>query len=187
MRITNEFRVPLPVEESWRVLLDVPRIASCLPGARLDGVLDDGAYAGSVAVRLGPIALTFEGRARIIDADPAARRVRVRAEGRDTKGRGAATAEVAFALFSEPADTRVEIATDLTLSGSVAQFARGADMIDDLASHLIGQFAENLRTKLEAAEAPGSPAASIQAGALGMALLWRALRRCARRILGRAG
>jgi len=201
MRITNEFLVPLPVEESWRVLLDVPRIAPCLPGARLEEVLDDGAYAGSVAVRLGPIALVFKGRAQIVDADPAARQARVRAEGRDTKGRGAATAEVAFALFSEPGGTRVEIVTDLTLSGSIAQFARAADMIDDVANHLIGQFAGNLHRELEAGEtglsrddraAPGqssamTPAAPIQAGTLGVAILWRALLRFAGRILGRTG
>lgn len=191
MRITSEFHVPLPVAESWRVLLDVPGIAPCLPGARIDEVLGDGAYAGGVAVRLGPIALAFKGRAQIMDADPAARRARIRAEGRDTKGRGAATAEVAFALLSEPAGTRVEIVTDLTLSGSVAQFARGAGMIDDLASHLVGQFAENLRRKLEATEkaeeATAAVSAPIQAGTLGIALLWRAVLRLTGRILGRSG
>ena len=189
MRITNEFEVPLPVEESWRVLLDVPRIAPCLPGARLDEALGDDAYAGNVAVRLGPIALTFKGRAQVLDAEPAARRARVRAEGRDTKGRGAATADVAFVLIAEPAGTRVEIETDLTLSGSVAQFGRAAGMIDDLASHLIGQFAENLREMLAAtetiAETTIEPAVPIQAGGLGIALLWRALLRFAKRILGR--
>ena len=190
MRITNEFEVPLPVEETWGVLLDVPRIAPCLPGARLDEALGDSAYAGGVAVRLGPIALAFKGRAQVLDADPAVLRARVRAEGRDTKGRGAATADVAFALSPAPSGTRVGIVTDLALSGSVAQFGRAAGMIDDLASHLIGQFAENLREMLVSTEAvpetAAVPAAPIQAGGLGIALLWRALLRFAGRILGRS-
>ena len=94
-------------------------------------------------------------------------------------------------LIAEPTGTRVEIATDLTLSGSVAQFARGAGMIDDIASHLIGQFADNLRDKLAATEkteeTTAEPAPPLRAGALGIALLWRALLRLAGRFLGGTG
>lgn len=211
MQITSAFEVPLPVDESWRVLLDVPRIASCMPGAQLTDVFGDDAYGGKVAVRLGPVGLSFKGRARIVSADASARRAQVRAEGSDTKGRGGAAADVLFHLAPTSVGTRVEIVTNLSLSGAVAQYGRSAGIVNDLANHLIGEFAANLRRKLELEGAAaargtmsaaaqdslsvlGAPAAAeepspapLQVGSLGLRLLWRALIRSIRRLFGRSG
>ncbi|NYZ13696.1 SRPBCC family protein [Azospirillum sp. RWY-5-1] len=151
MNIHNRFEVPLPPDQAWAVLLDIPRIAPCMPGARLISVDGDDAYTGEVQVRLGPVVMSFRGQARITSKDEANRSATVRAEGRDQKGRGGATADVTFRMVPAGAGTAVEIDTALTLSGSVAQYGRGAGMINDLANHLIGQFAGNLRKELDAA------------------------------------
>src|SRR3546814_1607105 len=121
MQIANSFHVPLPAEQAWAVLLNVPRIAPCMPGARLHSTdADSDTYAGEVQVRLGPVLLVFRGRAILKEVVPAAHRALVRAEGRDTQGRGSASADVAFALVPEGQATRVDITTNLTLSGLVA-------------------------------------------------------------------
>jgi carbon monoxide dehydrogenase subunit G len=209
MQITSAFEVPLPVDESWRVLLDVPRVASCIPGAQLTEVLGDGAYGGKVAVRLGPVGLSFKGRARIVSADTVERRAQVRAEGSDTKGRGGAAADVQFHLAAASAGTRVEIVTSLSLTGSVAQYGRSSGMVNDLANHLISQFADNLRRKLalEGTANVGAPAAvqdasglrrspvgaeepstpPLQVGSLGLRLLWQAFVRSIHRLFPSRG
>ena len=204
MEIRNSFDIPLPIAEAWRVLLDVPRIAPCMPGARLHEVIDANRYKGEVAVRLGPVMLSFSGKAEIVELDPVARTARVRAEGNDAKGRGGAQAVVHFALEPRDGSTRVAIVTNLTLTGSVAQYGRGAGMINDLANHMVGQFAANLRRELErtapvataAADPDGRtsasaqpaqaerPAAPIDGGRLGFWLVWRAIVRFFRRFFG---
>ena len=158
----------MPVPQAWELLTDIEDIAPCMPGADLVEVLEDGAYRGNVSVRLGPVALTFEGVACFEEMDSDVHRARVTAQGSDKKGRGGATAEISFLL--EPIDqgTRVLIDTDLTLSGSIAQYGRGAGMINELASQLVGQFADALHEKIaavppsrelgeSAAMAPASP------------------------------
>lgn len=158
MKIKNSFEVPLPVEEAWKNLLDIPSIAPCMPGARLLGVEDDSIYTGEVAVRLGPVLLSFKGRAEVVAKDPVAKTAQVRAQGRDAKGRGSANADVAFHLVEQANGTRVEIETNLNLSGAVAQYGRGAGMITDLSNHLIGEFARNLEAKFRSEKtiAPGA-------------------------------
>ena len=208
MQITSAFEVPLPVEESWRVLLDVPRIASCVPGAQLTEVLGNDAYNGQVTVRLGPIGLSFRGRAQIVNADETGRRAELRAEGSDVKGRGGAAADVRFHLAAASPGTRVEIVTNLMLTGSVAQYGRSSGMVNDLANHLIGQFADNLRRKLalegKAAVAPAAAqavttasrssviaeepeTAPLEVGSIGSRLLWRALIRSIHRFFSSKG
>jgi carbon monoxide dehydrogenase subunit G len=196
MEIRNTFDVPLPADAAWRVLLDVPRIAPCLPGAKLTETLGENRYAGEVAVRLGPVMLTFAGRAEILEIDAATHQARVKAEGRDAKGRGGAAASVKFGLQPEGAGTRVSIVTDLTLSGAVAQYGRGVGMINDLANHLVGQFAANLRRELERTQPsepvaaapepppPPPPPAPISGGRLGLLLLWQAFLRAVKRLFG---
>jgi carbon monoxide dehydrogenase subunit G len=162
MRIENGFDVPLPPAEAWRVLLDIERITPCMPGAQLLESLGDNAYKGKVAVKLGPVAVSFVGTARFEAIDEAARKVRVRAGGSDEKGRGGAQATVDFALAeATPGSTHVAIATDLSLNGAVAQYGRGAAMIQDMAQQIVGRFAANLRHQIEAGRsaAPVAPAA----------------------------
>jgi uncharacterized protein len=158
MEIESSFTVPLNRENTWRVLLDIPRIAPCMPGARLTGADEEAkSYDGEVQVRLGPVMLAFAGKARIVELVEADHKARVTAEGRDKKGRGGASAEVLFCLAEvTPNETRVDINTVLNLSGSIAQYGRGSGMINDLANHLIGQFAENLRQEVVGSEDAGA-------------------------------
>jgi uncharacterized protein len=170
MQIKSSFHVPLPVEEAWKTLLDVPTIAPCMPGARLLGVEDDDTYLGEVAVRLGPVMLKFKGKAQIVERDAESRSAKVKAQGRDTKGRGSANAEVLFTLVEDTGGTRVDIVTDLSLSGSVAQYGRGAAIIDDLSQHLVGEFARNLEAELRKSDANGisdMPAADVHGDTTG--------------------
>ena len=158
MKFENSFDVSLPPTEAWPVLMDVERIAPCMPGATLTELVDDKTFKGTVSVRLGPVALTFAGEASFEDVDDTAHTANVKAQGRDPKGRGGANATVAFRL--EPSDTgsRVLIETDLTLSGSVAQYGRGVGMIQSVASQLIGQFAKALEEEIATDKSTGEAA-----------------------------
>lgn len=160
MKIENQFEVPLSQSDAWTTLLDIPRIAPCLPGTKLLDVEEGGRYRGEVQVRLGPVMLTFKGRAEIVERDNQAYTAKVVADGRDAKGRGGAKANVDFRLVPADSATRVQIETDLTLSGSIAQYGRASGMIEDVASHLIGEFAKCLRGEIgHGASAPASGAA----------------------------
>lgn len=157
MEIRNSFEVALPPDEAWRVLMDIPRIAPCVPGAELTGRTDDGGYRGRVSVRLGPVALAFGGTARIVERDDARWQARVEAGGEDVKGRGSATAELRFGLTPAGTGTRAEIVTDVTLSGLVAQYGRGTGVIQSVATQIVDQFAANLARMIDA-ERGGQPA-----------------------------
>lgn len=158
MEFDNSLEVPLPPAEAWRVLLDIRRIAACLPGAELTEVVDERTYKGTVAVRLGPVALSLVGQARLEEIDDAGRRARVRAQGSDPKGRGSADSTIEFRLEPAGAGTRVLIHSDVKLAGSIAQYGRGAGMIRSVASQLIGQFGEALKAQIEHAGSGKEPA-----------------------------
>ncbi|HTK03015.1 MAG TPA: SRPBCC family protein [Bordetella sp.] len=152
MEFTNTFHVPLPLEEAWQLMLDVPRILPCLPGARLTEVLGDNRYKGSVSVRLGPIRLSFDGQAELVRRDDTSHVAWLEGSGIDPKGRGSARSEFSFALApAADGGTRVTVTTQLALSGSVAQYGRGSGMIAEVASQILGQFERNLAQSL----APG--------------------------------
>jgi hypothetical protein len=138
--------------------MDIPRIAPCMPGAELTGVVDKDTYAGKVSVKLGPVALTFAGQVKFTEIDDAGHTARVKAQGKDSKGRGGANANVDFRLEPAPLGTRVLVKTDLSLSGAVAQYGRASGMIQDVAQALIGQFAANLKARLAAAPVQAAPA-----------------------------
>ena len=165
MDFDNSFDVPLPPDQAWATLMDIERIAPCMPGAELTEIVDDKTFKGKVSVRLGPVALTFQGTASFEDVDNDAHKATVKAQGADAKGRGGANANVGFHL--EPSDTgsTVKIHTELQLSGSVAQYGRGAGMIQDLASQIIGQFAKNLAAQIEADQPAVAESADTPAGA----------------------
>ena len=168
MLITNSFDIPLPPAEAWPVLMDVPMIAPCLPGAELLEALPDNAYRGKVSVRLGPVALAFNGTAKFEEIDNEAHRARLKASGADAKGRGNASALVTFSLEPIPEGTRVKVETDLTLTGAVAQYGRGAGMLQDVAQQLIGQFARSLKEMLAARQSSApAPAEVAPASAVG--------------------
>jgi uncharacterized protein len=199
MDIKNSFEVPLPVGEAWKTLLDIKRIAPCMPGAELLEVVDPKTYKGKVSVRLGPVALSFVGTARFEEIDEAAYRARVKAQGNDSKGRGGAIGFVTFALSPISGGTKVDVDTNLNLSGSVAQYGRGIGMIQDVATQIIAQFATALRAMLVKEAAPSvAPVASathtaptseldspapLRANPIGgFSLMWRVLLNALRRL-----
>jgi len=160
MKIVNAFRVDLPMEEAWTTLLDIPAVAPCMPGAEFVAVEDERTFRGRVKVKLGPVAVAFEGRAQLEEVDEAARTVRVKAGGNEAKGRGSAQADVVFRLQPDGAGTRVDIATDLVLAGAVAQYGRAQGVIADTAQVIIDAFASNLRAKIAASTPPAAAAAA---------------------------
>lgn len=158
MRLEHSFTVPVPVASAWAVLLDLPRIAPCMPGATLTGVQDD-TFTGTVKVKLGAIALTYRGQGRFLERDEAARRMTVEATGKDVRSAGTAAATVTATLAADGDRTTVEVITDLSVTGKPAQFGRG--MIAEVGGKLIGQFADCLASTLgeqETAPADAPPA-----------------------------
>jgi uncharacterized protein len=175
----NSFEVPLPPAQAWPVLMDIRRIAPCMPGAELTEVVDDKTYKGKIGVRLGPVALTFAGTVTFEEIDNVNYRARVKAQGTDAKGRGGANATASFRLEPSAAGAKVLVHTDLSLSGAVAQYGRGVGMIQATAAQIINQFAGNLKAELAtapAAAATSPPAARPISGfALMMKVLWDAI------------
>ncbi len=144
MKIENSFHVPARLEQSWKIITDVPSLVSCMPGAELTGTAPDGAYRGVARVKIGPVQLQFNGEARLYDVDPQAHTMKVRSRASDAKGRGTVASEMAFALVGEGERTRVDVVTDLTLTGAVAQYGRGAGLIREVANQFTRDFAANL-------------------------------------------
>src|SRR4029077_15398013 len=155
-QLVNEFTVNRPIDEAWAVITDVEKIAPCLPGAQLQEIEGD-IYRGVVKIKLGSITPQFKGQASFTDRDDAAHTATLKAEGRDTGGRGNASAEIAAQAESlSPTSTRVVVTTDLHITGKVAQFGRG--IIGDVSSKLMGQFANNLNEMLDEQGLDGPPA-----------------------------
>lgn len=184
MLIQNSFEIPLPPQQAWTVLMDIPRIAPCMPGAELVGQAPDGGYLGKVSVKLGPVALSFNGVAHFIERDEAAKVAKVKAQGSDQKGRGDASAVIEFRLSPAGQGSRVDISTDVTLSGLVAQYGRGAGLIQAVATKLVNQFASNLSSMIAAPSsssssvlgAPAMPAKPISGFSLVFSALWQSIR-----------
>ena len=141
MELVHEFTVAVPVERAWDVLTDVERIAPCMPGAELTGV-DGGTYHGQVKIKVGPITAQYKGTASFAEKNEAARRVVLKASGRDTRGQGTASATVTATMVADGGSTTVSIVTDLSVSGRVAQFGRG--VMGDVSARLLEQFVHNL-------------------------------------------
>jgi carbon monoxide dehydrogenase subunit G len=169
MNITDQFRVPVPVEEAWRVLLDVERIAPCLPGAQLQEIEGDD-FRGIVKVKVGPITAQYKGTARIVEADEQARRVVIKGDGRDTRGQGNASALITATMVPDGDGTTITIDTDLNVTGKVAQFGRG--VMADVSAKLLRQFAESLEKDVLSGDdlsATAEPAAPSSASTNGVA------------------
>jgi carbon monoxide dehydrogenase subunit G len=153
VQLENSFTVPVPVDEAWRVLLDIERIAPCMPGAALDSV-DGDDFTGRVKVKLGPINLTYQGKASFVEKDEAAHRAVIDARGKDQRGNGTAAATVTATLAAEGSITRVDVLTDLNITGRPAQFGRG--VMTDVGNKLLGQFADKLAAQLGEGDAQGA-------------------------------
>jgi carbon monoxide dehydrogenase subunit G len=148
LRIENSFEVGAAPETAWELLMDVPRIIPCMPGATLNEVVDDSTWKATMQVKLGPIGLTFATDVKREEIDETQRRVRLVAVARELRNRGHAKAKIESTLVTAEAGTRIELVTDLALTGTVAQYGRG--MIEDVSSQLVRSFAECLESQLAA-------------------------------------
>jgi carbon monoxide dehydrogenase subunit G len=161
IELDNSFTVPVPPKQAWDVLLDVERIAPCMPGATVTGV-DGDEITGTVKVKLGPVSLTYKGTARFTEKDEERRSVSLEANGKETRGSGTASATVQASLAPGESDgeTAVTMHTSLNVTGRPAQFGRG--VMADVSAKLVEQFATNLSALL-AQSVPAEPADSTEA------------------------
>jgi len=148
LTIRSAFDVVASRKATWALLTDIERAGPCFPGATVQGRNDDGSWRATFAVKLGPMSFAFAGRFNLVEVAEIAGRVLIKAQGSDTKGRGGAKADVEVQLSGTGSQTHVDIVSSVDLSGSVAQFGRGAGMIESLSKQLLQQFAANLQREL---------------------------------------
>ena len=177
LQIRNSFLVPAPIEQAWAVLNDIKRVAACVPGAELTEVLGDDQYKGRIAVRLGPVALQFGGTVEFRERDASRHHAVISATGNELKGRGNAHARMVCDLRADGTNTHVEVETALNLAGQVAQYGRGAAMIESVAQQLVNDFAGALALNMQAtggaAAVPAKPA-EVRLGSLVARAWWQA-------------
>ena len=149
MKLERSFEVRAPVERVWETLIDIERVAPCLPGAEISEAGDGRTYRGSFSVRLGPTTAAYRGGLQLEDVDKASRRVVMRASGQDKRGQGSAKASIVSTMHEEGDATRVDVETDFTITGRLARFGRGG-MIQDISNRLLREFADCLQQKIEA-------------------------------------
>ena len=161
MKIDNEFKVNVPIDEAWKVLIDLERIAPCLPGAQLTDVAGDD-FKGKVKIKVGPVVSEYAGAAHFVEKDDATYHAVIDAKGKDSRGAGNASALITAQLRADGTSTVVTVETDLNITGKIAQF--GSGMIKEVSAKLLAQFADNLETMLlaPATSAPAEP--SLEAG-----------------------
>jgi carbon monoxide dehydrogenase subunit G len=175
MQLEHQFGVPVPVAQAWDVLLDVERIAPCMPGATVDS-FDGETIEGKVKVKVGPIQVTYSGTARFTDKDEASRRAVIEASAKEVRGSGTATATITAQLQDEGgSSTNVTVTTDLAITGKPAQFGRG--VMEEVGNKLLGRFADCLADTLgggdatepssQVTAAAESPAAGVAAATVG--------------------
>lgn len=174
MKLEQSFEVQAPVEQVWEMLTDVQRVAPCLPGAEITDAKDDGTYEGNFQVKLGPTKAAYTGRLSMESLDEESRRATMKASGRDRRGQGSANATIVSTLQETGGGTRVDVETDLTITGRLARFGRSG-MMQDISNRLMGDFARCLQESLAgggaaasdgaAAATEAEPAAGAGAGA----------------------
>jgi uncharacterized protein len=155
LTLENEFVVVAPVEQVWRMLLDLERVASCLPGASVEPGEQEGELLGKMRVKLGPVTIDYRGRAQLEHVDEETRTAVVVVEGKETRGQGSASAKIRSSLIDEGGSTRVRVETELNITGRPAQFGRG--IMQDVAAKMLTDFAQCLSKTL----AEGEPAATL--------------------------
>jgi len=154
MQLEHQFGVPVPMAKAWDVLLDVERIAPCMPGATVDS-FDGETIEGRVKVKVGPIQITYVGTARFTDKDEAARRAVIEASAKEARGSGTATATITAQLQDDGGSaTNVTVTTDLAITGKPAQFGRG--VMEEVGNKLLGRFADCLADTLGSGDATDS-------------------------------
>src|SRR3954452_3395889 len=146
MKLENEFTVPASIDEAWAVLLDVPRVAPCLPGATVEPGGDEGEIPGAMKIKIGPITASYKGTVKIQEADEAAHRVAMRAQAKDARGQGTAAATITSTMEEVAEGTKINVVTDMRVTGPAAQFGRG--VMQDVSAKLMTRFAECLAEQM---------------------------------------
>jgi uncharacterized protein len=156
MELVHDFTVPVPADQAFDLLVDVRKVAPCLPGAAVTSV-DGDTFEGGMKIKLGPISMTFKGDGELVEKDASARRAVIKAQGRDAKGNGGAQATVTATLSERDGSTDVHVVTDLNVTGKAAQF--GGGVMKDVSNRMLGQFADNLSQLIQSGGAgePTSP------------------------------
>ena len=156
MKLEQSFEVKAPVDVVWAALIDLERVAPCLPGAAITGHDEDGTYHGEFKVKLGPTTASYRGTVRIEEADEATHRATMKAKGTDKRGQGGASATIVNTLVEVDGGTRVDAVTDYTITGRLASFGRGG-MIQDISNRLLGDFSTCLQEQLGTASPEPEP------------------------------
>jgi carbon monoxide dehydrogenase subunit G len=171
MRIDNSFHVDAPPDRVFAFLLDVNNVARCVPGAELSEVVDANTFKGTIIVKLGPIAVNYDGVARIVSRDEGARMAVVEAEGRDRKGGGSAKATSTMTVDPAGDGSEVVLSASLSVGGRVSQFGQG--VMDDVSRRLVSDMADCIRSSLESAEeaVAGTPEMGLDTGEAGAGAL----------------
>jgi hypothetical protein len=200
MEIENEFDVPSPVDHVWAYLLDVERVAPCMPGAELTEVVDDHTWKGKVNMKLGPVSLAFAGTVTMQERDDQSKRIVLAAKGMEQRGKGAANASVTSWLEQGDGVTNVKMRADIHLTGTVAQLSRG--LLPEVSRKLTQQFADCLLQSMGAAEVRATESADVAASVaapveastrtkpiggirLGLAAIWASIKGFFRRLFGK--
>jgi carbon monoxide dehydrogenase subunit G len=158
VKLENEFTVPASIDEAWNLLLDVPRVATCLPGAAVEDTGDDGTYQGTMKIKIGPITAQYKGTVKIQEADEAGRKVAMRAQAKDARGQGTAAATITSTMEETAEGTKVHVETDMRVTGPAAQFGRG--VMQDVSAKLMTRFADCLAEQLSGDGAEAQPEAA---------------------------
>jgi uncharacterized protein len=166
MKLEQAFDVSAPVQTVWETLIDVERVAPCLPGAEITGS-ENGVYQGNFQVKIGPTTAAYRGQLEMESLDEASRTATMKARGQDKRGQGSANATIVSTLTETPEGTHVEVITDFTITGTLARFGRGG-MMQDISNRLLRDFAACLEKRLGAGE-EAAVAAAPEAAAAGAA------------------
>jgi uncharacterized protein len=155
MKLRNEFSIGAPIDQTWDMLLDIQRVAQCLPGAKIEPAEGDGVHRGQMKVRLGPMTVEYQGTARLGEVDEDDRVATIDVKGKEARGQGTASATITNSVAAEGDRTKVVVETDLNVTGRPAQFGRG--IMEDVASKMLDDFAKRLESELQNG---GGPAAA---------------------------
>jgi uncharacterized protein len=167
MKLEHSFQVAAPLDRVWEALIDVERVAPCLPGAEITEAGEDGTYRGTFSVRLGPTTAAYRGELAMEEVDAGAHRAVMRASGQDKRGQGSAKATIVSTMREEAGTTMVDVETDFTITGRLARFGRGG-MIEDVSNRLLRDFSDCLQKTIEVSEAAPEAAASEPGGGEGL-------------------
>jgi carbon monoxide dehydrogenase subunit G len=186
VKLEQSFEVEAPVDEVWAALIDVQRVAPCLPGAEITEKGDDGSYRGTFQVKLGPATAAYEGDLQLESTDEATHVCVMRANGRDKRGQGSAKASITSRMSEAGGGTHVEVETDLQITGRLARFGRGG-MMQDISNRLMREFADCLRAQFANPPAAGErgPEPAQAKPISGIHLFLAALRTRLKRLLRR--